>query len=235
MVGRGHLDVLDPRAGPDEVADTLELVTDELARMGRLVEDITMLTRLEDPAALHLETFEADDLIQEVSAKAEPLLDGRLSVEVVDEGRIGADRQRLHQALLGLLSNAVHAGDGATTLRSLRETDSWRFEVADDGSVSGHGSQHPVPTVPARSGVAGHGARSGARRADRPSPRRRGGRGRAVRRRDLLDPDPRMKVLIVEDEAKIASFIVKGLEGVGYETEHVATGAEAIEQAPTPT
>jgi DNA-binding response OmpR family regulator len=41
-----------------------------------------------------------------------------------------------------------------------------------------------------------------------------------------------MKVLIVEDEAKIASFIVKGLEGAGYETEHVVTGAEAIERAP---
>ena len=40
-----------------------------------------------------------------------------------------------------------------------------------------------------------------------------------------------MKVLIVEDEVKIASFIVKGLEGVGYETEHVVTGAAAIERA----
>jgi two-component system copper resistance phosphate regulon response regulator CusR len=41
-----------------------------------------------------------------------------------------------------------------------------------------------------------------------------------------------MKVLVVEDEEKIASFIVKGLGGAGYETEHVATGAEAIERAP---
>jgi DNA-binding response OmpR family regulator len=41
-----------------------------------------------------------------------------------------------------------------------------------------------------------------------------------------------MKVLVVEDEAKIASFIVKGLVGAGYETEHVATGAEAIQRAP---
>ena len=41
-----------------------------------------------------------------------------------------------------------------------------------------------------------------------------------------------MKVLVVEDEEKIASFIVKGLAGAGYETEHVATGGEAIERAP---
>jgi DNA-binding response OmpR family regulator len=41
-----------------------------------------------------------------------------------------------------------------------------------------------------------------------------------------------MKVLVVEDEEKIASFIVKGLVGAGYETEHVATGAQAVERAP---
>jgi DNA-binding response OmpR family regulator len=41
-----------------------------------------------------------------------------------------------------------------------------------------------------------------------------------------------VKVLVVEDEDKIASFVVKGLAAVGYETEHVATGAEAIERAP---
>lgn len=40
-----------------------------------------------------------------------------------------------------------------------------------------------------------------------------------------------MKVLVVEDEDKIASFIVKGLAGAGYETEHVRTGAEAMTRA----
>jgi DNA-binding response OmpR family regulator len=41
-----------------------------------------------------------------------------------------------------------------------------------------------------------------------------------------------MKILVVEDEDKIASFIVKGLSAIGYETEHVATGAGAIARAP---
>ena len=39
-----------------------------------------------------------------------------------------------------------------------------------------------------------------------------------------------MKVLVVEDEEKIASFIVKGLSAAGYETEHVTTGGAAIER-----
>jgi signal transduction histidine kinase len=134
-ISRGHLDVLDPRAGPAEVTETLQLVVDELARMGRLVEDITTLTRLEDPDALHLETFAAEDLLREVSAKAEPLLDGRLSVEPVEHDMITADRHRLHQALLGLLANAAaHAGmEAKVVLRSSREPAGWRFDVADDG------------------------------------------------------------------------------------------------------
>lgn len=134
-VCRGHLDVLQPRAEPEEVAETLRLVVDELARMGRLVEDITTLTRLEDPDALQRETFAIDDLVHEVAAKAEPLLDGRLSVEVGSPDVITGDRHRLHQALLGLLSNAAdHAGpDARVTLRARREPTSWRFEVADDG------------------------------------------------------------------------------------------------------
>jgi DNA-binding response OmpR family regulator len=40
-----------------------------------------------------------------------------------------------------------------------------------------------------------------------------------------------VKVLVVEDEGKIASFIVKGLSSAGYETEHVTTGGEAVERA----
>jgi len=40
-----------------------------------------------------------------------------------------------------------------------------------------------------------------------------------------------MKVLVVEDEARIASFVTKGLEAAGYETEHVETGAAAVERA----
>jgi DNA-binding response OmpR family regulator len=40
-----------------------------------------------------------------------------------------------------------------------------------------------------------------------------------------------VKVLLVEDEARIASFVVKGLEADGYAVEHVATGAEALNRA----
>lgn len=37
-----------------------------------------------------------------------------------------------------------------------------------------------------------------------------------------------MRVLVVEDEARVASFIAKGLEGAGFSTEVVGTGSEAV-------
>jgi two-component system, OmpR family, response regulator len=35
-------------------------------------------------------------------------------------------------------------------------------------------------------------------------------------------------ILLVEDEERVASFVVKGLEAEGYAVEHVATGLEAL-------
>ena len=37
-----------------------------------------------------------------------------------------------------------------------------------------------------------------------------------------------MTILLVEDEERVASFVVKGLEAEGYAVEHVATGLEAL-------
>jgi two-component system copper resistance phosphate regulon response regulator CusR len=37
-----------------------------------------------------------------------------------------------------------------------------------------------------------------------------------------------VKILLVEDEVRVASFVVKGLEAHGYPVEHVATGTEAL-------
>ena len=157
---------------------------------GRLVEDITTLTRLEDAGALQLERFATDELpLRQVAAKAEPLLDGRLSLELRDRGRgRETDRQRLQQALLGLLSNAaVHAGSQArVTLRSSGRPNGWRFDVADDrvglGSIDRRCSSNPScgPTSrargsaspsssgsPAPTGVAGRGGRDGSDVLDR--------------------------------------------------------------------
>jgi len=53
-------------------------------------------------------------------------------------------------------------------------------------------------------------------------------------RRDVLDPDPAMKLLVVEDEARVASFLDKGLRANGYDVEWARSGHEALRRAAQP-
>jgi signal transduction histidine kinase len=134
-VCRGYVDLLDARPDAEELRVTVDVVTDELARMGRIVDDITTLTRLEDPAALRRAPVDVPELVQEIRAKAAPILGARLHVSDVPPGSLSADRDRITQALLNLLHNASrHAGAGASVeLRAIAEPTAWRFVVADDG------------------------------------------------------------------------------------------------------
>ena len=133
-VCRGHLEVLGSAPDDEELRRTIEVVTDELGRMGRLVEDVTTLTRLEDPSALRREAIAVPALLGEIADKSRPLLDMPLRVASPPAGSVTADRDRLTQALLNLLANASQHGSGSDVeLRATREPDAWRFVVADDG------------------------------------------------------------------------------------------------------
>lgn len=110
---RGHLELMsdDPR----DRAETIELVTDELGRMHRIVDDLLTLAKSEQPGFLALEEVEVADLTVSVIAKARALGDRTWRVEEVAEARIVADRQRLTQALMQLAANAVrHTREGDT-------------------------------------------------------------------------------------------------------------------------
>ncbi len=43
-----------------------------------------------------------------------------------------------------------------------------------------------------------------------------------------------MRILIVEDEERIASFLIRGLRAQGYAVDHVSTGADALARARDP-
>jgi signal transduction histidine kinase len=131
---RGHLDVLGEAPTPEQLRQTIGIVVDELDRMGRLVEDLTTLTRLSDPNSLQREPLPTEGLMQSVEAKATPLLNERLRMVPPPRGRIHGDQQRLTQALLDLLQNAATHADGASVALSLvPEAGNWRFEVSDRG------------------------------------------------------------------------------------------------------
>jgi signal transduction histidine kinase len=133
---RGHLDVLGPEPSAEEIRDTVGVVVDELARMGRIIDDINTLIRAEDPGFIHPEPIPLDRFVRDVAAKAAPLMNGRLrTVDPPVTAPILADPQRLTQALLNLLQNAaVHTNqDCPVTMRAQRVNGHWRFEVADRG------------------------------------------------------------------------------------------------------
>ncbi|GAA3129890.1 HAMP domain-containing sensor histidine kinase [Planomonospora alba] len=108
-VVRGHLELMGD--DPADRAETLALVTDELDRMNRIVDDLLTLAKSEQPGFLALGEVELADLTVSVVAKARALGERRWRVDEVAEERVLADRQRLTQALMQLVANAVrHTG-----------------------------------------------------------------------------------------------------------------------------
>ncbi|MFI9556889.1 sensor histidine kinase [Nonomuraea endophytica] len=130
---RGHLELMGD--DPAEREETLALVTDELNRMNRIVDDLLTLAKSEQPGFLSLEEVELADLTVSVIAKARALGERDWRVDEVAEARIVADRQRLTQALMQLAANAVrHTQDGALVAAgSAVDGDRVRLWVRDGG------------------------------------------------------------------------------------------------------
>jgi two-component system OmpR family sensor kinase len=111
---RGHLELLgDDR---DERDETVAVVTDELDRMSRYVDDLLVLAKSDHPDFLRLEPVDLGDLADAVMQRVRTL--GHRSW-VLDEapapGQFAAvaDPDRLTQAILNLAQNATqHTADG---------------------------------------------------------------------------------------------------------------------------
>jgi signal transduction histidine kinase len=108
---RGHLELLGD--DPDERRETVALVTDELDRMSRFVDDLLLLAKAERNDFLRIEEVELGALTDELLDKAAGLGRREWALEARAEARLRADRQRLTQAVMGLAQNAVqHTADG---------------------------------------------------------------------------------------------------------------------------
>lgn len=111
---RGHLEV----AGddPDEQRESRAVVIDELARMQRLVDDLLILARSERPDFLLLAPVQLADLTDEILARSTVLAERSWHLDAVADGVITGDRQRLLQAAMNLVQNAVRYTDPGTTI-----------------------------------------------------------------------------------------------------------------------
>lgn len=134
---RGHLELLSE--DPVERQATLRLVTDELARMSRIVADLLVLARAQQPDFVRLSPHDVAALTLDIEAKSQALGDRRWQLMEVAEGTAEVDAQRVTQAVLQLAANAVQVTDAGDRIRIGSRFDGHGAErrlsvwVADEG------------------------------------------------------------------------------------------------------
>lgn len=131
---QGHLETLQ-YAQPQQQSATLALVMDELDRMTRLVNDLLLLAKADHPHFLHLRAEELDWLTEELYLKARSMAPHDWRLESKGLSPILVDRQRLTQAVMNLVQNAIrHTPESGTiTLGSAVKQDYAYLWVRDTG------------------------------------------------------------------------------------------------------
>jgi two-component system OmpR family sensor kinase len=141
---RGQLELLGD--DPDERRETIALVTDELDRMSRFVDDLLLLAKAERDDFLRVSEVELGALTDELFDKARGLGARDWRLEARGDAVVIADRQRLTQAIMGLAQNAVqHTADGDPIwLGSEVDRREARLWVRDDGPGIGPDDQERI-------------------------------------------------------------------------------------------
>ncbi len=130
---RGHLELMGD--DPAEREETVRLVTDELDRMSRIVEDLLLLAKAERPDFVSPEPVQLAELTADVFVKARTLGDRRWELAEVADGEAQADPQRITQAMVQLAQNAVQHTVPGQSIRIGSRPVGGRVElyVADSG------------------------------------------------------------------------------------------------------
>jgi signal transduction histidine kinase len=130
---QGNLDTM--QAASCDVAETLAIAADELARMTRLVDDLLLLAEAERPDFLRLAPADLGSLTRQLAAKARALDDRPWVLAGAAPRQAVLDAQRITQAVMQLAANAVaHTPAGTVVeLGSALRGSTVEFTVADHG------------------------------------------------------------------------------------------------------
>ena len=203
------------------------MIQDELDRMSRYVDDLLLLVKAPRPDFLRIGPIDLDLFTHDLFAKARSLGDRDWRLDGTGVGLVVADQQRLTQAVMNLASNAVeHTGAGDSIwIGSSMVEGRVRLWVRDEGPGIPPDDQERIFGRYERGNDGGrHRPRALDRRGDRRGARRpRIARLAAGARRHLHDRDPGgagrgavSRILIAEDESRLASFLEKGLRSSGF-------------------
>jgi signal transduction histidine kinase len=135
----GQLEVLARQASPpgEEVRRVERLVQAEIARIGRLVDDLLLLAKSEQREFLRLEAIELPAYVSELWNGMSLVASRRFELGPVPAGSLQADPDRLTQALRNLVANAIeHTVPEHGIVRmhvEVAPNGLLRFVVEDDG------------------------------------------------------------------------------------------------------
>jgi signal transduction histidine kinase len=136
---RGQIEVLARsrhEASVEEVAATAAVVTREVNRMERLVDDMLLLAQLDEGLAHDPRPTPVVSLLTDAVSGLSNGLDRDLDLEPAPPGTVPADRDRITQVLRNLVRNSVEhtAPGGAINLAAAADGDgAVRISVSDDG------------------------------------------------------------------------------------------------------
>jgi signal transduction histidine kinase len=136
---RGQLEVLAAQDEPTaaEVRRVEEVVSAEIGRLDRLVEDLLLLAQAEQQDFLRPESIPLGPFLSELWGGLELTARRRFELGRVPDGSVRGDPDRLAQALRNLARNAIehtHAPEGLVRLEVGRVgQERIRFAVLDDG------------------------------------------------------------------------------------------------------
>ncbi len=106
---RGQLELLLAQESPadEELRRVERLVQAEIARMGRLLDDLLLLAKTEQAQSLRLEPIDLPTYVGELWDGTSLLARRRFELGPIPAGRLTADPDRLAQALRNLIANAI--------------------------------------------------------------------------------------------------------------------------------
>jgi two-component system OmpR family sensor kinase len=134
-VARGQLELVAGNGDTGFDDRSLAVALEELDRMGRIVEELLLLARLDEGMSLSRGPVEVDLVIREALLRGMLIERRRATVDVPEGLFVLADEERLFQVLTNLVTNAVQHtdSDAAIAVTARPEGSNVVIEVADSG------------------------------------------------------------------------------------------------------
>ena len=132
---RQHAEVALSHPEQTSTGDLAEVVLDEDARLQRLVEDLLLLTRIDEGTLeLPVQPVDLDDLMFEEAARLRGATELKIDVGAVSAGRVRGDREKLGRLIRNLTDNAVRHARTTIVLSLAERNGEVVLGVDDDGA-----------------------------------------------------------------------------------------------------